>query len=146
MANIRHLLTINAPASKVYVAITEQKGLSSWWTPATKAESKVNSVAEFGFGGGYVKKMKITNLEPGKKVEWECTEAHPEWIGTTISFGLEEKDGKTVLKFSHDGWNQETDMFAICNFNWGKFMQSLQSYVETGQGEPYKMPEMQGSN
>ena len=35
MAEIKHLLHINASLTKVYQAITEEEGLKNWWTNQT---------------------------------------------------------------------------------------------------------------
>lgn len=80
--------------------------------------------------------MKVTNLVPNKEAEWECINSIEEWIGTTISFDLEEKNGTTILRFTQCGWKEITDTFAACNYDWGRFMTSLKSLCETGTGTP----------
>ena len=137
MADIRHLLTIKAPASKVYEAVTSQKGLQNWWTTKVKGNSKEGEQLQFGFDPDYAKSFDVKKSNR-KNVEWKCTNAHPEWIGTTVRFDLEENNGATTVRFAHDGWKNETDMYALCNFHWGKYMQSLQSYCENGSGQPYQ--------
>jgi error-prone DNA polymerase len=49
---------------------------------------------------------------------------------------LEEKEGKTVVRFSQAGWRAVTDTFAGCTYDWALFMKSLKSYCETGTGTP----------
>ncbi len=139
MPNIKHYLNINAPVEVVFKAITEQEGLSKWWTEETVASVKLNSVAEFKFGDLYQCKMNVSNLLPGKKVEWKCVDGADEWIGTSIVFEMEEDEGNTVLKFSHSGWKEETDFFARCNYNWAWYMTSLKNYCETGKGTPFQL-------
>ncbi len=138
MADIRHLFTINAPASKVYKAITDQEGLANWWTKETKAEPTVGSIAEFRFGERYLNRMRITSLVPDKKVTWECIQGDREWVGTRFVFDLEEREGKTLVRFAHTNWNEATDFYARCNYHWGHYMVSLKNYCETGKGTPYQ--------
>lgn len=138
MTEIKHLVTINAPAEAVYRAITDQEGLAGWWTEQTRAEPKVGSIAEFAFGEKYLNRMKITGLVPDKKVTWECIHGDKEWIGTRFVFDLEERDGKTVTRFAHTNWNEATDLYALCNYHWGRYMTSLKSYCETGKGTPFQ--------
>ncbi|UCG62075.1 MAG: SRPBCC domain-containing protein [Candidatus Zixiibacteriota bacterium] len=140
MPDIKHLLTIEAPASKVYKAITDEKGLAGWWTEETKAEPTVGSIAEFRFGERYLNRMRITDLVPHKKVTWECIEGDKEWIGTRFVFDLEEREGKTVTRFAHADWRADTDLYALCNYHWGRYMVSLKNYCETGKGAPYQEP------
>jgi uncharacterized protein YndB with AHSA1/START domain len=40
MADIKHYITINKPASFVYKAVKEQQGLASWWTTDTIAKAE----------------------------------------------------------------------------------------------------------
>lgn len=137
MAELRHLVVIEAPARTVYRAITEQEGIAGWWTRDTVAEPKVGTVAEFTFGDRYHNEMRIVALEDDSRVEWECLVGDPEWVGTRLVFSLEENEGRTTVRFSHGGWRDMTDFFASCNFNWGFYMRSLKSYCETGEGEPF---------
>ena len=137
MADIRHLVVIDAPVDSVYRALTEQAGLAGWWTTDTIAEPEVGSIAEFRFGDRYYDAMRVVRLEQNRRVEWECIEGHEEWVGTTFAFSLEVEDGRTVLRFEHGNWAAMTDFFANCNYHWGFYMRSLKSYCETGTGEPF---------
>ena len=159
MPNIRHELLIGASDDIVYNAITSHEGLSGWWTPNSSAKPELNSVARFPFGSKYFKEMKITELIPSSKVTWICITGAEEWIGTTISFELLSGDKKvllnthpeladqfqqhidltkgTVLSFHHDGWKEDTPMFAECNYTWGQFLLSLKLLCETGKGRPW---------
>jgi uncharacterized protein YndB with AHSA1/START domain len=135
MPEIRHNVTINATPEKVYEAITTQEGLANWWAKQTIAKPEVGFVNIFTFGT-FRNEMKVTMLNPNKKVEWHCINSLEEWIGTKISFDLEEKNGRTILRFAHSGWKAVTDIFAGCNYDWGRFMTSLKSFCEKGTGTP----------
>jgi len=135
MTAIRHNVTVKVEPEKVFNAITTQQGLERWWAKQTTARPEVGFVNVFTFGK-FRNEMKVSKLIPNKKVEWECINSIEEWIGTTISFDLEEKDGRTILRFSHSGWRAVTDTFAGCNYDWALFMKSLKSLCETGAGTP----------
>lgn len=137
MADIKHLVVIEAPVRTVYRALTAQSGLAAWWTTQTVATPQVGSIAEFTFGDRYHNEMRIVKLEEDRKVEWKCIEGDEEWVGTTLVFSLEPDDGRTILRFSHGEWRAATDFFASCNYHWGFYMRSLKSYCETGAGEPF---------
>jgi uncharacterized protein YndB with AHSA1/START domain len=137
MAEIKHLVVIDAPVETVYRAITEQSGLAAWWTEQTVAEPRAGSIAEFSFGERYHNKMRVVALDESARVEWECLEGDEQWIGTNFVFSLEDTDGQTTLRFSHGKWREMTDFFATCNYHWGFYMHSLKLYCETGEGEPF---------
>ena len=135
MADIKHKLAIKTKPEIVYNAITSQEGLSGWWSKQTTAKPEIGFINIFVFGQ-FRNELKVTKLVPHKMVEWECIQSIEEWIGTYISFELEEKDEHTILRFSHGGWKAVTDTFAGSNFDWGRFMVSLKLFCETGTGTP----------
>lgn len=135
MADIRHKLIIKTSSEKVYEAVTTQKGLESWWCKQTTAKPEVGFVNTFIFGN-LKNEMKVTGLTPNHKAEWHCVTSIEEWVNTNISFDLEEKDGRTVLRFAHSNWRTVTDFFDACNYDWGRFMASLKSFCEGGTGTP----------
>jgi len=135
MAEIRHNVIIKATPEKVYKAVTTQEGIESWWCKHTTAKPELGFVNIFIFGK-FRNEMKVTELVPDKKTEWECINSIDEWIGTKVSFDLEERNGNTLLRFTQRGWRAITDTFAGCNYDWALFMKSLKSYCETGVGTP----------
>lgn len=138
MEHIRHYLIINSSIEKIYEALTTQQGLGNWWTDQTIAKPEVGFVNEFRFGPGELKMLKVIGLNSNKSVEWKCVGGDDEWHDTEISFDLEEKDEKTILRFTHKDWKEATDYFGTCNFHWGLFLQSLRMLCETGKGMPYQ--------
>jgi uncharacterized protein YndB with AHSA1/START domain len=135
MADIRHNVVIKTTPEKVYNAVTTQEGIEAWWCKNTTAKPELGFVNTFTFGKFY-NEMEVTELQPGKRVEWTCIKSIDEWVGTTVSFELEERNGNTLLRFSHNGWRAITDTFAGCSYDWALFIKSLKSFCETGAGAP----------
>lgn len=135
MAEIKINVVIKSTPQTIYKAITTQEGLASWWAKQTIAKPEVGFVNVFTFGT-FRNEMEVTALMPDKKVEWKCVESIEEWIGTRIVFDLEERDGKTLVRFGHVDWRASTDTLAGCTYDWARFMQSLKSLCETGSGTP----------
>lgn len=135
MTDIKHKLLIKASPEKIYETVTTQEGLQSWWCRNAIAEATVGFVNIFVFGK-FHNEMKVTELQAGKRVTWHCTASIDEWVGTTVSFDLEETNGNTTLRFTHGNWKAVTDTFASCNYDWAQFLKSLKSYCETGVGMP----------
>ena len=88
--------------------------------------------------------MKITEFIPGHKVVWlvldnvfNFTEDKTEWKGTKVVFDIFEKDGKTQLRFTHEGLVPAYECFDVCANAWGSYVNgSLRSLIETGRGRP----------
>jgi uncharacterized protein YndB with AHSA1/START domain len=135
MPDIKIKVVIKAAPQKVYDAVTTQEGLAAWWCKQAIAKPEMGFVNVFTFGQ-FRNEMEVIELTPYKKVEWKCIQSIEEWIGTHVSFDLEEKDGNTILRFAHSGWKAATDMFAGCTYDWAMFIKSLKSLCETGSGTP----------
>ena len=138
MANIEHMLTIYAPATEVYKALTTRQGLSEVWTRELTIYGEVGETNEFHFGDNDLTKMLIVELTPAKRIEWLCTESDPEWVGTTVTFELNENRDKTKIILRHMKWREVTNFYRSCNYNWGMFLNSLKMYCENGAGLPYQ--------
>lgn len=138
MPEIRHQLTIDDRPEAVYRAITDHDGLASWWTRDTEADPEVGSVARFGFNKrSTVFRMRIDELEPNRRVKWGCLGDDPEWEDTELVFELTPNEGGTVLRFGHLGWKSAGGILPMCSYEWARYLTSLRSYVETGEGSPH---------
>jgi uncharacterized protein YndB with AHSA1/START domain len=142
MANIIHRIGIKASADRVYRALSTIEGLAGWWTVNVDGNENVGGKINFTFRelSGEVKGimgMEVKELIPGKQVNWICREGPPEWIGTEISYQLDEADGQTILLFHHNNWREEVEFMGHCSMKWAVFLLSLREYVETSKGRPH---------
>lgn len=138
MPEILHQLVINVPPPAVFDAITQKNGLSSWWTTDVHAEAKVGTISEFGFNSrAVVFEMRVVALDRPNFVRWHCLAGHSEWSNTDLTFALSAREGGTVLRFSHRGWESSEGILAQCSYDWGRYLASLKSYLETGTGNPH---------
>jgi uncharacterized protein YndB with AHSA1/START domain len=138
MPDILHKVGIRSSSPKdAYKALTTLEGLSGWWTGDTQGESKVGGVIRFRFGdhGGF--DMKVTALDPARRVLWDVLDGPGEWIGTKIHFELRQEGDFTIVLFTHEGWKEPTESMHHCSTKWATFLMSLKSLVETGKGAPY---------
>ena len=136
METIKHLFHINAPMQKVYESISTIEGLSNWWTVQTSGNAVAGDTIQFRFNQSGCD-MQVSSLTPNKAVAWTCVDGWSDWIGTTLTFQLDETDGKTRVRFEHANWKEANDFFAGCSFSWGRFMESLRQYCQTGKGAAF---------
>jgi len=134
MVDILHRVGIESTApDEVYAALTTIDGLSGWWTEDTEGETSVGGILRFRFDvGGF--DMRVLELVPDKRVLWEVTDGPEEWIGTTVSWDLEQEGEYTVVLFAHEGWREPVEFMHHCSTKWAIFLMSLKSLVETGKG------------
>ena len=140
MADILHLIKINAPHEKAYQAISTVEGIRNWWTRDADLDAKIGGSGEFRFADGKrITKVQVEELKPSSRVVWKVLAAPiPTWAGTTISFEPRaEGDGGTLLHFAHRGFKDADDLFAYSATAWGYFVVSLKQYLESGKGTPH---------
>ena len=136
MPDILHKVGIKSSSrADVYRALTAIEGLSAWWTTTTEGESIVGGVLRFRFGNGGFD-MKVLELDPTRRVAWRVVDGPEEWIGTTISFDLDQRGDWTIVLFKHEGWKEPVEFMHHCSTKWGVFL--LESEVAAGnrQGRP----------
>jgi len=134
---IKHLFHINAPRQKVFEALSTIEGLSNWWSTDTTGDPAVGGIIKFRFSTFGGPDMKVTESKPGEKLSWECVDSPHGWVGNQLHFILDENDGKTRVRFSHEGYPEQNDHYAATNFSWGRYMESLRQYCQTGKGEAF---------
>ena len=137
MPDIQNLFHINAPIEKVYTAIATINGLRNWWTPETNGDENIGGTLQFRFGSYGGPDLIVKELTPNKLVAWSCINGVEEWKGTKLSFTLDRNNDKTRIRFTHANWKNDGDFFAACSFTWGRYMESLRQYCETGKGKPF---------
>ena len=137
-----HRIGIAAPAEKIYRALTTEEGIQAWWTTDVKLDTHAGGKAVFGFfDHSTFFQMRIEQLTPPALVRWQCDGgSSPDWVGTTLEFILESRDGgndEVLLKFCHGGWIRGGDHCYHCNTTWGHLLVSLKDYAERGVKNPY---------
>lgn len=137
MAEIHHRVGIKASAALIYQALITNEGLSRWWTKDVSGAGDVGSIIQFRFNGGGPD-FEVTKLVENKTVQWKHSGSMPEeWMGSEISFELQEQAEQTMVRFTHYNWQEATDFMAHCSTKWAVFLLSLKEALETGEGKPF---------
>jgi uncharacterized protein YndB with AHSA1/START domain len=136
MVDILHRVGIKAPAAEVYAALTGAEGLAGWWTTNTEGKGNdLGGVLRFRFSAGGFD-MRVLELDPGRRVEWEVVDGPEEWIGTHVIWDLAQDGDHTVILFKHQGWREPVEFMHHCSTKWALYLMSLKSLIETGTGAP----------
>jgi uncharacterized protein YndB with AHSA1/START domain len=136
MSTIQHLLHIQHPIEKVFRAISTSDGLSNWYsrTEAFTAEEGATFKIYFGEMGF---QFEVVEFIENKKIAWKCMEAAMPIEGHIMTYSLDENEGKTRLRFEHEGFETADDSMANMNFSSAKYLESLRQYCQTGNGEAF---------
>ncbi len=135
-------IVVDAPAREVFNAVNNVRG---WWSENIEGYTdKLNSEFSYHYQDIHRSKMKVTELVTDKKVVWHVldnyfkfTKDATEWIGTNVIFEISGKEGKTELKFTHQGLVPEYECYTICHDAWTEYIQgSLKNLITKGKGNP----------
>lgn len=140
--NFTTTIAVDQSPEEVFNAITNVRG---WWSEELEGRSeKLNDEFTYHYKDVHRCKMKLIEVEPGKKIIWlvldnyfSFTNDKSEWTGTKIIFDITEQDGKTKLRFTHQGLVPEYECYTACVNGWSQYIQkSLLSLITTGKGQP----------
>jgi len=135
-------IMVNATQQKAFDAITNFRG---WWSEEIEGNTdKLNEVFFYHYKDIHLCKIKLIEMVPGKKLVYQVidnqfnfTKDKTEWIGTKLVFEITSEDGKTKVKFTHEGLVPEYECYEICNDAWTNYItKSLYDLINTGKGEP----------
>jgi uncharacterized protein YndB with AHSA1/START domain len=127
MAAIQHSVQIETKPEASYPLISTAAGLGQWW--ATDITETAGAVELSFFNRTTIYRLRLKMNQPPARAEWGC-ETGQEWDGTSINFQLEPRPSGTLLRFSHAGWESQTDYFTACNTTWGELMYRLKAAAE----------------
>ena len=135
MAQISHLLRVNAAPDEVFRLVATTEGISGWLTQASSQDYRKGGALDLRFPDQNVS-FVISELEAPSRIKWHCTTSASAWFETDIAFEFVARGDKTIVRFDHLGWPGITDLFRDCSMSWAYFLESLRSLVEQGSGTP----------
>ena len=145
MKDYQKTITVDKPVEEVYGAITEH--IADWWSNDLSGAA-VSTQDSFTISFGNTQKtINIVEAKPGQKIVWECTKAYianpalsnkSEWEGTKMYWTLGKAGESSTIDFLHEGLNPTFECYNLCEAGWGQFLASLEAYINTGKGMPYK--------
>jgi hypothetical protein len=133
---------VDQTPEEAFSAINNVRG---WWSEEIEGSTeKLNDEFTYHYKDVHICKMKLVEVIPNKKVVWLVLENYfnfiedkNEWVDTTISFEISEKDNRTEIRFTHQGLVPEYECFDICSNAWNEYITgSLRSLISTGKGQP----------
>lgn len=135
---IKHLLHISASVSEVFKMISTIEGIQKWWTVQTYGQDQEGGLIHFDFSKRYQNAFRVTKRVEDHHLVWKCESGAEDWIGSEVSFQLDESDGKTRVRFSHYNFQELNDFMAGCSFTWARYLISLRDVCEGREGDPFK--------
>lgn len=135
-------ILVDQTPQQAFDAINNVRG---WWSENIEGSTDtLNSEYDYHYKDLHNCKIKVIELNPGKRVVWQVLENYfgfiqdqNEWVGTRIIFDIAEKGGKTEIHFTHRGLTPDDECYSVCFDAWTGFIRhSLHDLITTGKGEP----------
>lgn len=137
MADIDHEIKIQASLEQTFKALSNLNALKAWHTAHIEQKTSSENVLSFQGTEKPTFLWKIIQLEPNKKVIWECLQGPGDAAHTKVIYTLSKApDNRTVVELSHISWPNQKGNFRKCNTLWGILLHHLKTYLETNKANP----------
>ena len=139
--NFHRTITVKASPGEALKKISQ---VDLWWAKTFSGSAeKLNDKFTVTFGKTFVD-FQIKELVPNKKVVWQVTDCHLDWINnkkewndTEVVFEVLEKENATQILFTHIGLVPEVECYTDCEVGWtGHITNSLVMLITEGKGMP----------
>jgi uncharacterized protein YndB with AHSA1/START domain len=138
MVEILMQMDVDAPAHRVWTALTSPDGIRSWWTAQADVDAREGGLSRLSFPDAPMTwDLRTDDAREGSRLRWHCVGGPPPWIDTDIVFQLAPTDGGTLVRFDHTGWQDAEEMVRVVTFGWGQILPRLKRYAETGEPSPF---------
>ncbi|MDP9052536.1 MAG: SRPBCC domain-containing protein [Acidobacteriota bacterium] len=142
-ADYARTIRIDAPRERVFAALSTPQGVEKWWIRATGSGAAGGDLNLHFAGMEEPFVLHVDEATAPSAVHW-TSRLHsvlPEWDGTKILFDLVERTAETCeLHFRHVGLSPKLACYEMCESGWNRYLPSLVSYAERGEGMPYRKP------
>ena len=140
MQPITHELQVKADPGTAYDAFATPEGIKAWWAKDSRVGTAVGEPVVLQFNKPEmtaVMKFNVSDVQPGKRVEWTCTEnTNPIWPGSKLAWAVEPAAGGSTVRFSHQGFSDAGPPYDMTVEGWQLFVESLRAYLDGGTPSP----------
>jgi uncharacterized protein YndB with AHSA1/START domain len=126
---------VDAPAETVLEAVKTTEGIKGFWTARADVPAQVGETLKLEFAQAPLPFDLKLDRSDERTVVWRTETFPPHWVGTSIRWDVEPRDGGSTVAFRHEGFSDEDEAGRVA-FTWGQIMGQLKAYAETGNAAP----------
>jgi uncharacterized protein YndB with AHSA1/START domain len=135
MTDVLFTFDVDAPPTAVLDAVKTTDGIKGFWTSRAEVPTEVGETLVLGFSVAPAPFDLRLERSDDRGVEWRTETFPPHWVGTTVSWDVEQRDGGSTVSFRHAGFADEAEAGRVA-YTWGLIMARLKDYAETGASNP----------
>jgi hypothetical protein len=129
MADIKHSIQIAAEPRVIHPLVASANGFSRWWAQDVTEDQASDNVDLGFFNRATVYGLHPAEITAPSRAHWLC-QSGKEGSGTRLLLDLSQLKEQTLLRFTHAGWQAETDYFVACTTTWGELMFRIKAVAE----------------
>ena len=140
--NFTTTILVDQSSEEVFKAINNVPG---WWSGTIEGDAgRLGAEFTYRYKDMHRSKQEVTEFVPGRKVVWHVLDSElsfakdkSEWNDTDIVFDISEKDGKTEIRFTHEGLVPSFECYGSCSKGWGTLINgNLRKLITAGKSQP----------
>lgn len=135
MADINFRFGVDAAPQTVLDALKTREGIRGFWTATAEVPAEVGETLRLGFAIAPAPFDLRLERSDETGVAWRTETFPPHWVGTTIAWDVQPRDGGATVVFRHDGLADVSDAGSAA-YTWGQIMVRLKRFAETGKADP----------
>jgi len=121
------------------------RNVRGWWSGEIEGgTSERGDEFTYRYKEIHYSEQKLIEVVPDRKVVWLVLDSYlsfpedkTEWNGTRVVFDISQSNGKTEVRFTHQGLVADYQCFDKCSSAWSFYINdSLRKLITTGKGEP----------
>jgi len=135
MTDVLFRFDVDAEPQAVLGAVKTTDGIKGFWTSKADVPEQVGEVVKVEFAVAPAPFDLRLEQSDEQTVVWRTETFPPHWVGTTIRWDVEERDGGATVAFRHAGFADDDEAGRVA-YTWGQIMVKLKEYAESGHPDP----------
>jgi len=135
MTDVLFRFDVDAAPGVVLEAIKTTEGIKGFWTSRADVPAEVGETLKLEFAVAPLPFDLRLEQSDERTVVWRTETFPPHWVGTTVRWDVEERDGGSTVSFRHAGFTDDEETGRV-SYTWGQIMARLKEYAETGTPDP----------
>jgi hypothetical protein len=126
---------VDAAPDKVLDAVKTTEGIKGFWTSRAEVPVEVGQTLKLEFPIAPLPFDLRLEQSDEHTVVWRTESFPPHWVGTTVRWDAEPREGGSTISFRHAGFSDDEEAGRVA-YTWGQIMVRLKEYAETGNANP----------
>jgi hypothetical protein len=135
MTDVLFRFDVDAPPGQVLDAVKTTEGIKGFWTSQAEAPREVGEIVTVQFAIAPAPFDLRLEQSDDTTVVWRTQTFPPHWVGTTVHWNVEPREGGSTVSFRHVGFSDEEEAGRVA-YTWGQVMVRLKEYAESGRANP----------